>query len=313
MKNNLSKKNELATVKDLLAWATENNRAVCGFNVNNMELIQSVTRAADELGVPVILQISKGARNYASFNYLVKLVKAAVSECSVPFALHLDHGDSFELCKEALDSGFTSVMIDGSHLPFEENIELTKRVVEYANKTDASVEGELGVIGGIEEEKQNDKSLYTDPSVVAEYITRTGVSSLAISIGTAHGAHKYKSDPNLRLDILAEIQKAAPNMPLVLHGASSVTPHDIEIINNHGGAIKGALGAHESVLAKTIDLGVRKINIDSDLRLAFTAELRQYMHKNPAEFDPRAYLGSVRLYVKELVKKKLQFFTVSQK
>ncbi|MCL2756299.1 MAG: ketose-bisphosphate aldolase [Firmicutes bacterium] len=301
---------KLATVSELLAWATKNNRAVCAFNVNNMELIQAVVNTADKMGLPIILQISKGARNYASMPYLVKLVEAATSTIKIPVALHLDHGDSFEICKECLDAGFTSVMIDGSHLPFEENIVLTKRVVEYAKKTGASVEGELGQIAGIEEHVQNEYSLYTDPSVVAEYVKRTGVTSLAISIGTAHGAFKYKApNPTLRLDILAEIQKQIPNTPLVLHGASSVTPSDVETINKFGGKIEKAYGVSESVLAQTIPLGVRKINIDSDIRLAFTAKLREHFHKNPEHFDPRQYLGAAREHVTHVIRRKLESFS----
>ena len=300
---------KLSTVRELLSQATERNRAVVAFNVNNMELIQAVATAANDVGVPVILQVSKGARNYASLPYLRSLVEAALQTSSVPFALHLDHGDSFEICKEVLDAGFTSVMIDGSHLPFEENIVLTKRVVDYAKKFGACVEGELGVIGGIEEEKSNEKSLYTDPATVREYVERTGVTSLAISIGTAHGAFKYKSEPKLRLDILEKIRKEIPNTPLVLHGASSVTPFDVATINNHGGKVMGALGVSEEVLAQTIPLGVRKINIDSDLRLAFTAKVREYFSNHPDHFDPRGYLGEARKHVSELVKRKLIAFS----
>jgi len=301
---------KLSTVSELLEWASKNNKAVCAFNVNNMELIQAVTQTADEMGTPIILQISKGARNYASMPYLIKLVEAATSTIKIPVALHLDHGDSFEICKECLDAGFSSVMIDGSHLSFEDNIAITKKVVDYAKKTGASVEGELGQIAGIEEHVQNEKSLYTDPSVVKEYVERTGVTSLAISIGTAHGAFKYKEpNPTLRLDILTEIQKEIPNVPLVLHGASSVTPEDVATINKFGGKLENAFGVSESVLAQTIPLGVRKINIDSDIRLAFTAKLREYFEQNPEHFDPRQYLGAAREHVKKLVRKKLESFT----
>ena len=301
---------KLTPTKQLLDWAKKRNRAVCAFNVNNMELIQAVTSAADELGIPIILQVSKGARNYASPVFLRKLVEAAVDTVKIPIALHLDHGDSFELCKDAIDSGFTSVMIDGSHLPFEENVALTKKVVEYAKTKKILVEGELGQISGIEEHVQNEKSHYTDPNQAREFVKRTGVGSLAVSIGTAHGAFKYKSEPNLRFDILAEIQKKLPHTPLVLHGASSVTAADVETINNHGGKIINALGVSEKILAKAIPLGVRKINIDSDLRLAFTAKIREYFDQNPEHFDPRQYLSPARSHVNELVKKKLQFFSV---
>ncbi|MCL2569609.1 MAG: ketose-bisphosphate aldolase [Firmicutes bacterium] len=304
------KNKKLSTVAELLQWATKNNRAVCAFNVNNMELIQAVTSAADEIGVPIILQISKGARNYAGMPFLVGLVESAIQSVKIPIALHLDHGDSFEICKECLDAGFTSVMIDGSHLSYEDNITITKRVVDYAKKTGASVEGELGQIAGIEEHVVNEKSLYTEPSVVADYVKRTGVTSLAVSIGTAHGAFKYKApNPTLRFDILEQIRDQIPNTPLVLHGASSVTPGDVELINKHGGKIKNAYGIGEENLAKAIPLGVRKINIDSDLRLAFTAKLREYFNQNPEHFDPRQYLGAARAHVKELVKRKLETFS----
>ncbi|MCL2851377.1 MAG: ketose-bisphosphate aldolase [Firmicutes bacterium] len=302
---------KLATVAELLEWATKNNRAVCAFNVTNMELVQAVTSGADEIGVPIILQISKGARGYASMPYLIKLVEAAIQSVKIPIALHLDHGDSFELCKECLDAGFTSVMIDGSHLPYEENVALTKKVVEYAKKTGASVEGELGQIAGIEEHVVNENSLYTDPAVVADYVARTGVTSLAVSIGTAHGAFKYSApDPDLRFDILGEIQKQIPNTPLVLHGASSVTQSDLATINTFGGKIENAFGVGEQVLAKSIPLGVRKINIDSDLRLALTAAIRKHFVENPDHFDPRQYLTVARAHVKELVKMKLRHFSV---
>jgi len=301
----------LVTTKQLFEWANDNGRAVCAFNVNNMELIQAVTSTADKLGTPIILQISKGARNYASLTYLMKLIEAAVSSVQIPIAVHLDHGDSFELCKEVLDAGFTSVMIDGSHLPFEENIKLTKRVVDYAKKFGASVEGELGTIAGIEEEKSNEKNLYTDPATVREYVERTGVTSLAISIGTAHGAFKYKSpNPQLRFDILEQIHREIPNIPLVLHGASSVTPKDVETINKFGGRLENAFGVSEDVLAKSIPLGVRKINIDSDLRLAFSAALRKHFFAQPEHFDPRQYLSVARDHVAGVVERKLRAFSV---
>jgi fructose-bisphosphate aldolase class II len=310
---------KLKTTKQLFDWAKKHNRAICAFNVNNMELIQAVTEAADDMGLPIILQVSKGARSYANPVYLRKLVEAATECTKIPIALHLDHGDSFELCKASIDGGFTSVMIDGSSLPFAENIKLTKKVVDYAKAYAAkhgtavpSVEGELGELAGIEEHVQNEKSHYTDPATVKEFVTRTGVTSLAVSIGTSHGAFKYKSSAeaaNLRLDILAEIQRQIPNVPLVLHGASSVTESDVKTINAFGGRLDNALGAPEEALAKCIPLGVRKINIDSDLRLAFTAKTREYFSKNPAHFDPRQYLGAARAHVKELVKKKLTYFT----
>ena len=299
---------KLVTLKELLDWAVKKNRAVCAFNVNNMELIQAVTETANELGVPIILQVSSGARKYASMIYLRKLVEAAVESIKVPVALHLDHGDTFELCKDCIDSGFTSVMIDGSHHSFEDNIAITKKVVEYAKKHGVSVEGELGMLAGVEDEVSSEVSHYTDPDMAKEFVERTGVDALAISIGTAHGAFKYKSEPRLRFDILEEIQKRT-SVPLVLHGASSVTPQDVATINANGGVIKNALGVSEEYLAKCIPLGVRKINIDSDLRLAMTASIREYFNKNPEHFDPRQYLSYAKARVKEVVKKKLQVFS----
>jgi fructose-bisphosphate aldolase class II len=243
--------------------------------------------------------------------YLKKLVEAAAACVKSPVALHLDHGDSFELCKASIDGGFTSVMIDGSSLPYEENIKLTKKVVDYAHEHGVDVEGELGQLAGIEEHVQNEESKYTNPATVKDFVKRTGVNSLAVSIGTSHGAHKYKvgTTPELRLDILSEIHNEIPKTPLVLHGASSVVPADVETINRFGGKIENALGMAEDKLAKTIPLGVRKINIDSDLRLAFTAAIREYMEKNPSHFDPRQYLGVAREHVKKLVKRKLEIFT----
>jgi fructose-bisphosphate aldolase class II len=274
-----------------------------------MELIQAITEAADELGVPVILQVSKGARNYANPVYLRKLVEAAVECTKIPITLHLDHGDSFETCKSCIDGGFNSVMIDGSHLPFEENVALTKQVVEYAKQHNVCVEGELGQIAGIEDDVSAEHSCYTNPAQAKEFVERTGIGSLAVSIGTAHGAFKYKTEPELRLDILAEIQAAIPNTPLVLHGASSVPQEEVATINKFGGQVDNALGASEEYLAKTIPLGVRKINIDSDFRLGFTAAIRQYFAENPTHFDPRQYLGAARKHVKQIVKKKLEIFT----
>jgi len=303
---------KLVTTKELLAWAKKNNRAVCAFNVNNMELIQAVTEVANEMKLPVILQASSGARKYAGSTYIRSLVEAAAASVSIPIALHLDHGDTFEICKDCVDSGFTSVMIDGSHHSFEENIALTKKVVEYAHKHGVSVEAELGQLAGVEDAVSSEHSYYTDPKQAAEFVLRTGVDSLAVSIGTAHGAFKYKTADqanSLRFDILAEIQKAVPHTPLVLHGASSVIPEYVKTINTYGGKIDNALGVSESVLAKSIPLGVRKINIDSDLRLAFTAAIREYFAKNPSEFDPRKYLAAAKAKVKEIVRKKLEIFS----
>jgi fructose-bisphosphate aldolase class II len=283
-----------------------------------MELIQGITEAANELKLPIILQVSNGARKYANPIYLRKLVEAACEATDIPIALHLDHGDSFEVCKDCIDGGFTSVMIDGSSLPFAENIALTKRVVDYAIEYGKkhgieapSVEGELGELAGIEDDVSNEESHYTDPKTVREFVDKTGVTSLAISIGTSHGAHKYKagSDPELALDLLAEIHAEIPDTALVLHGASSVVPEAVTTINTHGGNIVDAMGMAEIKLAKTISLGVRKINIDSDLRLVFTAAIRKHLAENPSHFDPRQYLKPARDAIRALVTKKLEIFT----
>ena len=300
---------KLVTTKTLLDDARKKGVAVVAFNVNNMELIQAITEAANELGTPIILQVTSSARKYAGNIYLRKLVEAAAESIQIPIALHLDHGDSFEACKDAIDGGFSSVMIDGSHLSFEENVAVTKKVVEYARKKGVSVEGELGQIAGIEDHVESEHSHYTCPDQAREFVAKTGVDALAVSIGTAHGAFKYKDTPNLRFDILKEIQARIPNTPLVLHGASSVTPFAVETINANGGRIENALGISEEVLRQAIPLGVSKINIDSDLRLAFTAALREYFALNPEKFDPRGYLGYARSTVKELVKQKLQIFS----
>ncbi|MDR0461953.1 MAG: class II fructose-1,6-bisphosphate aldolase [Christensenellaceae bacterium] len=301
---------KIVSSKELLILAKKRNRAICAFNVNNMELIQAITSAADETKTGVILQASAGAVKYAGITYIRKLVEAAAESISVPVALHLDHGDSFEACKMAVDGGFTSVMIDGSHLPFEDNIKLTKKVVDYAHKKGVSVEGELGQIAGVEDEVSAEHSHYTDPAMAREFVEKTGVDSLAVSIGTAHGAFKYKSAPKFAFDVLEQIQKEIPNTPLVLHGASSVVPEAVATINKFGGKIENAMGVSEETLAKSIPLGVRKINIDSDLRLVFTATLREYFAKNPAQFDPRGYLKEAREQVKQLVIKKLKVFSV---
>jgi len=308
----------LVTTKTLFDWANKRKRAICAFNVNNMELIQAITETANEMQLPIILQVSKGARAYANATYLRKLVEAACEVTDIPIALHLDHGDTFDVCKDCIDGGFTSVMIDGSHFPYEENIALTKKVVDYANEyakknggEPPSVEGELGQLAGIEDEVSNEESTYTDPKTVKRFVNETGVTSLAISIGTSHGAHKFKpgTDPALRLDILAAIQKEIPDTPLVLHGASSVTQEDVATINKFGGKIADALGMSEEKLKATIPLGVRKINIDSDLRLAFTAGIRTHFHNHPDHFDPRQYLKPAREHVKGIVRKKLEYFT----
>jgi fructose-bisphosphate aldolase class II len=274
-----------------------------------MEIIQGITEAAKEVNAPLILQVSAGARKYANHTYLMKLVEAAVIETGLPIALHLDHGDSFELCKSCIDGGFTSVMIDGSHLPFEENIALTKKVVEYAHERGVVVEGELGRLAGIEDavNVSEEDAMYTNPDEVQEFVEKTGVDSLAIAIGTSHGAYKFKpgQKPQLRFDILEEIQNRLPGFPIVLHGASSVVPEFVEMINKYGGNMPDAIGIPEDMLRKAASMAVCKINIDSDLRLAMTASIRKYMTENPSHFDPRQYLKPARAAIKELVKHKI--------
>ncbi len=276
-----------------------------------MEIIQGIVNAAKQLRAPLILQVSAGARRYANPTYLIKLVEAALIDSELPIALHLDHGDSFELCKDCIDSGFTSVMIDGSHLPFEENVELTRRVVEYAHNHDPAVvvEAELGRLEGIEDDIKvsAEEASYTDPDEVEEFVTRTGCDSLAIAIGTSHGAYKFKpgQKPELRFDILEAIEKRLPGFPIVLHGASSVIPEFVEMINTYGGQMPDAIGIPENMLRKAASMAVCKINIDSDLRLAMTGSIRKYMAENPSHFDPRQYLGPARKAIEELVAHKI--------
>ena len=277
-----------------------------------MEIIQGIVNAASKLRAPLILQVSAGARRYANQTYLLKLVEAAMIESGLPIALHLDHGDTFELCKDCIDGGFTSVMIDGSHLPFEENIELTRRVVDYAHSHDplVVVEAELGRLEGVEDDVvvSAEDASYTDPDEVEEFVTRTGCDSLAIAIGTSHGAYKFKpgQKPQLRFDILEEIERRLPGFPIVLHGASSVVPEFVEIINKYGGSMPDAIGIPEDMLRKAAGMAVCKINIDSDLRLAMTASVRKYLGENPADFDPRQYLGPARLAIEEIVAHKIK-------
>ncbi len=299
----------LVTSKEMFQKAYDGGYAIGAFNVNNMEIIQGITEAAKEVSAPLILQVSAGARKYANHTYLVKLVEAALAETDLPICLHLDHGDSFELCKSCIDGGFTSVMIDGSHHSFEDNIELTKKVVEYAHARGVVVEGELGRLAGIEDDvnvSEEDAS-YTRPSEVEEFVTRTGVDSLAIAIGTSHGAYKFKpgQKPQLRFDILKEVEKRLPNFPIVLHGASSVIPEYVEMINANGGNMPDAIGIPEEMLREAAKSAVCKINIDSDLRLAMTGSIRKYMAENPGHFDPRQYLSPARAAIKDLVKKKI--------
>ncbi len=301
----------LVTTKEMFKKAYEGGYAIGAFNVNNMEIVQGITDAAIELNSPIILQVSAGARKYAKHNYLVKLVEAVLVEApDLPIALHLDHGADFEICKSCIDGGFTSVMIDGSHHDFETNIELTKKVVEYAHERGVVVEAELGRLAGIEDavNVSDADAAYTQPDEVEEFVTRTGVDSLAIAIGTSHGAYKFKpgTNPQLRFDILAEIEKRIPEFPIVLHGASSVPQEFVKIINEHGGALKDAIGVPEEQLRQAARSAVCKINIDSDLRLGMTAGIREVMWTNPAAFDPREYLKVGRANVKTVVMHKIK-------
>ncbi|WP_041082754.1 class II fructose-1,6-bisphosphate aldolase [Thermotoga profunda] len=283
--------------------------AIGAFNVNNMEILQGVIDAAKEEKAPLILQISAGARKYAKQVYLMKLIEAAVQDApDIPICVHLDHGDSFELCKAVIDAGFTSVMIDGSHLPFEENVKLTKQVVDYAHPRGVVVEGELGRLVGVEEHVvvSEKEASYTDPDKAVEFVERTGVDSLAIAIGTSHGAYKFKGEPKLDFQRLSEIAKKLPNFPLVLHGASSVLQDFVEKANKYGGKLSGAQGVPEEMIRKATMMGICKVNIDTDLRLAMTATIREIFATHPEEFDPRKYLGPARDAIKELVKHKMR-------
>lgn len=300
----------LVNTKEMFKKAYDGGYAIGAFNVNNMEIIQGITEACQELNAPVILQVSAGARKYANHTYLVKLVEAAVKETNIPIALHLDHGDSFELCKSCIDGGFTSVMIDGSHLPYEENVALAKKVADYAHKFNVTVEAELGRLAGIEDavNVSSEDASYTDPAQVQDFVERTGVDSLAIAIGTSHGAYKFKpgQKPQLRFDILKEVSDRLPGFPIVLHGASSVIPEFVEMINKYGGDMPDAIGIPEDMLRESAKMAVCKINVDSDLRLAMTGTIRKYFAENPSHFDPRQYLGPARNAIKELVKHKIE-------
>ena len=299
----------LVTTTEMFEKAYAGGYAIGAFNVNNMEIIQGITEAAKEENSPIILQVSAGARKYAQHSYLVKLVEAALKETDLPIALHLDHGADFEICKACIDGGFTSVMIDGSSHSFEDNIALTKKVVDYAHDRGVTVEGELGQLAGMEDDvsvSEEDAS-FTKPEEVEEFVDRTGVDSLAIAIGTSHGAFKFKpgQKPELRFDILEEIERRLPNFPIVLHGASSVSQEYVKIIQENGGQLQDAIGIPEDMLRKAAEMAVCKINIDSDLRLAFTAGLRKHMNDNPSHFDPRQYLTDARNNIKELVRHKI--------
>ena len=299
----------LVNTRDMFAKAMAGGYAIPAYNFNNLEQLQAIVTACVESRSPVIIQVSKGAREYANATMLRYMAMGAVKMANemgveLPVCLHLDHGDSFEVCKSCVDNGFSSVMIDGSHLPFDENVALTKKVVEYAHQFDVTVEGELGVLAGIEDDVVAEKSTYTKPEEVEEFVKKTGVDSLAISIGTSHGAFKFKlkegeEAPPLRFDILEEIEKRIPGFPIVLHGASSVVPDYVTLINQYGGKMEGAVGVSEEQLRRAAKSAVCKINIDSDGRLVVTAKVREFLANNPGEFDPRKYLGAAR---KELIK-----------
>ena len=299
----------LVTSKEMFEKAYKGGYAIGAFNVNNMEIIQGITGAAAKLQAPVILQVSKGARAYANRTYLMKLVEAAVIETGLPICLHLDHGDSFEICKSCIDDGFTSVMIDASSKPFAENIALTRQVVEYAHDHGVVVEAELGTLAGIEDEVHvsAEDSSYTRPEEVEEFVSKTGCDSLAIAIGTSHGAYKFKpgTKPQLRFDVLEEVEKKLPGFPIVLHGSSSVPQEFVEKINQFGGNMPGAIGVPEEQLRKAASMAVCKINIDSDLRLAMTASIREYLAMHPDHFDPRQYLKPARQAIEDMVAHKV--------
>ena len=295
----------LVTSKEMFEKAYHGGYAIGAFNVNNMEIIQGITEAAADLKAPLILQVSKGARAYANRTYLKKLVEAAVIETGLPIVLHLDHVDSFETCRSCIEDGFTSVMIDASSKPFAENIAITRQVVEYAHDHGVVVEAELGTLAGIEDEVMvsAEDSSYTHPEEVEEFVAKTGCDSLAIAIGTSHGAYKFKpgTKPQLRFDVLEEVSRRLPGFPIVLHGSSSVPQEFVEKINRYGGSMPGAIGVPEDQLRRAAALSVCKINIDSDLRLAMTATIRQYFAEHPADFDPRQYLKPARAAIKEMV------------
>ena len=303
------------TTRELFKKSYTGGYAVGAFNVNNMEIIQGIVEAAEQENAPLILQISKGARQYARHEYLMKLIEAALQISDLPIAVHLDHGDSFELCKDCIDGGFTSVMIDGSHLPFEENIALVKKVVDYAHPRDIPVEAELGRLAGIEEHVNVSErdAVYTNPDEAKEFVEKTGIDSLAVAIGTSHGAYKFKTAPKLDFERLKAIEEALPGFPLVLHGASSVLQEFVAMCNQYGGELPGAQGVPEDMIKQAVEGGVCKVNIDTDLRLAMTASIRKAFSENPANFDPRKYLGPARTALKDMVIHKLQVLGVSGK
>ena len=298
----------LVTSKEMFAKAYDGGYAIGAFNVNNMEIVQGITEACQEEHAPVILQVSKGARAYANHTYLVKLVEAAVETCpDIPIVLHLDHGPDFETCKSCIDGGFTSVMIDASSKPFAENIEITRKVVEYAHDHGVVVEAELGTLAGIEDEVKvaAHEASYTRPEEVEEFVAKTGCDSLAIAIGTSHGAFKFKGEPHLRFDILEKVSEKLPGFPIVLHGASSVMPEYVQMINQYGGNIPGAQGVPEEMLRQAASMAVCKINVDSDLRLAMTGVIRKQFAEHPDQFDPRQYLKPARIALRDMVRHKI--------
>ncbi len=297
----------IVTSTEMFKKAYEGGYAIGAFNVNNMEIIQGITEGAKMENAPVILQVSAGARKYAKHVYLMKMIEAAVQDTDLPIVVHLDHGPDFETCKSCIDGGFSSVMIDGSHLPFEENIAQTKRVVEYAHDHGVVVEAELGRLAGVEDDVKvsAEDSSYTQPDEVEEFVSRTGCDSLAIAIGTSHGAYKFKGEPKLRFDILEEVGRRLPGFPIVLHGASSVIPEYVDMINEFGGQMPGAQGVPEDMLRKAATMAVCKINIDSDLRLAFTGLVRKHFAEHPDHFDPRQYLTDARTGIRDMVRHKI--------
>ena len=296
----------ITTPKEMFDRAYKEGYAIGAFNVNNMEIIQGIMEAGAEERSPLILQVSAGARKYAGQVYIMKLVEAALAEADIPVCVHLDHGPDFELCKACIDGGFTSVMIDGSHLPFEENIAITKKVVEYAHDRGVWVEAELGRLAGVEEHVVSESSIYTDPDQAVEFVERSGCDSLAIAIGTSHGAYKFKGEAKLDFERLDKISNMMPGYPLVLHGASSVPQEFVQMANAYGAKLGDAKGVTEDLLRQAAKSGVCKINIDSDIRLAMTANIRKYMAENPEAFDPRSYLKPARQAVKDMVQRKIR-------
>lgn len=293
--------------KEMFAAAYAGRYAVGAFNVNNMEIVQGIMRAASEEKSPVILQVSAGARKYAGQTYIMKLVEAAlIEDPSVPVVVHLDHGPNFEMCRDCIDGGFTSVMIDGSHLPYEENIALTRQVVEYAHPRNVWVEAELGKLAGVEEHVSSAEHVYTDPDQAVDFVRRTQCDSLAVAIGTSHGAYKFKGEARLDFARLEAISAKLPGYPLVLHGASSVPQEFVELCNKYGGQVGGARGVPEDMLRKAAGMGVCKINVDTDIRLALTASIRRYFAEHPEQFDPRSYLAPAREAVKKMVAHKIR-------